>query len=375
MVEITPFTIIDFFLRTAIFLGFFILFLIMQYKTRKVSRHSVALQLAILLGVIATAIYVIDFITYTSWQDDQLRIHLHLMMFTTITLMYYSWYRHYESFISLTPPLSRHLPIFYLVALESGIATLEFVDLVRETYIMAIISHFTYIVGILSFSLAWRVLKSVHGMMQERTTAMEFLAINAILLGNVIFFVEDILVTTDIFPEFPSYYLFLLGNFLILLNLLLLISNYALHPNYIFRIPISIHTILVYNKDGILAYHRDVKSPGAPPLRLRAELLSSILSSIKNVFDHMMGERMEVTNITARNHHIYLHELPQKVGNIVLIASGESLLLIRSMKRFVQMIDESIIKMIEKHYIKSKEMAEKLDPLVLKAFPYLTFIE
>ena len=380
--ELSISIIIELFLRVAIFLGFFILFLIMLWQKRRVATHSLPMQLVAALGVIAMSIYVIDFITYTAWQNDQLRIYLHLTLFTTVSIMYYLWYRHYEAFISIKPPPHRHHPIFYLLSVESGIAILEFIGLVRETYMMSIISHLTYIIGILAFFVAWKVLRETHRLMKEKSTFFEFVAINAILAGNLVFVTEDILVTAQVIPgipqiikEFPTYFLFLLGNLIIVLSLLVLIGNYILHPEYLFRIPTPIHSVLIYNQHGILAYHRNVKTPLTPVHHLRAELFSAILSSIKSVFDQMIGADLEVTSIVAQRYRIILQSLPDESGTVVLISSGESLLLFNSLRRFINLLDDDMIKSLKKEYIKPQEITTRLDPVVMKAFPYLTFID
>ncbi len=379
MMEITILILIEFLLRMSIFLGFFVLFLIMLWQRRRVATHSLTLQQAVTAGMVAMAVYVIDFITYTAWQDDQLRIYLHLILFTTVSFMYYSWYRHYESFTSIHPPLKRHLPIFYLLSIESGIAMLEFIGLVKETYIMSVVSHLAFIIGILSFSTAWKILRRTHFVVQEYSTRLEFIAINVILIGNLTFFVEDILATVSlrytVIPEVLRHYLFLLANIISIIGLLILIGNYVLHPDYIFRIPIPIHAILMYNKHGILTYHRNVKSPTVSAQHFRAELFSGIISSIKTMFDQMIGIKLAVTSIVAENYRIILQSLPSNVGTIVLITSGESTLLQQSLDRFITMIDDKTLKMIERDVIKAKEISAVLDPLVIKAFPYLTFID
>ncbi len=150
-----------------------IIFGIMLYQHYKHGMHSYFLLFAIFFGVLTTVIYNVDYLTYSLYHSDSLRIRLHLSLFFLLNFLYFLWYLHYEFLESITPPMKRILPIFSLLSIGSAVSFLEFVGLLKETYTMSIVSHISYLSGIYAFSFAFFVIRKTHGLVKERVTRVE----------------------------------------------------------------------------------------------------------------------------------------------------------------------------------------------------------
>ncbi|TFF89327.1 MAG: hypothetical protein EU549_00990 [Promethearchaeota archaeon] len=158
-----------------------------------------------------------------------------------------------------------------------------------------------------------------------------------------------------------------------LIGLLLIISNFIIHPDYLYLIPFPIFSFMIFNEGGISCYFREVKTLNdAKPIKDVDFLVAGALSAVSSMFKEVLGAGANIRYIDADNFIILVTSLPEKRGVFVVITSGETALFKKSLIRFTltwpsQLLDE-INTMFDLN-----ELRPKIDELIKNSFPYVAF--
>jgi len=163
-----------------------------------------------------------------------------------------------------------------------------------------------------------------------------------------------------------------LALLLAIVGVIILILNYLLHPDYLYLIPVPIHSFMIYNNTGLLSYSRSVQTDtkrGDTQFILISGALTAIFSLIKET----LGQGARIKFIDAQQFRIFFNPLPRDQGTFVVIAYGATVFFSKSLDRFVQSIPISLMEQINHTNVDLEAVKPEFDLLVKTLFPYVTF--
>lgn len=158
-----------------------------------------------------------------------------------------------------------------------------------------------------------------------------------------------------------------------LIGLLLIISNFVLHPDYLYSIPFPIFNFMIFNEGGTSCYFREVKTLDEIQTRKNIEhLMAGALSAVSTMFREVLGTGANIRYIDADKFIILVTSLPEKKGIFVVISRGETALFKKSMRRFTHTLPSQLLDEINGMF-DLNEISPKIDKFIKTSFPYVVF--
>jgi hypothetical protein len=158
-----------------------------------------------------------------------------------------------------------------------------------------------------------------------------------------------------------------------LIGLLLIISNYIIHPDYLYSIPFPIFSFMIFNEGGISCYFRKVKTVDEIQLKKDVEhLMAGALNAISTMLREVLGAGANVRYIDADDFIITLTSLPENKGVFIVISRGETALFKKSILRFTLTLPPELLEEINGMF-DLNEIRPKIDGFIKKSFPYIAF--
>jgi hypothetical protein len=158
-----------------------------------------------------------------------------------------------------------------------------------------------------------------------------------------------------------------------LIGLLLIISNFIIHPDYLYLIPFPIYSFMVFNKAGISCYFRKVKTLDEVEEGKNIEhLMAGALTAVSTMFKEVLGAGANIRYIDADNFIILVTSLPENKGTFIVISRGETALFKKSIIRFTLTWPSELREEINEMF-DLNEVGPKIDELIKKSFPYVDF--
>jgi len=162
-----------------------------------------------------------------------------------------------------------------------------------------------------------------------------------------------------------------------LLGILLIISNFIIHPNYLYLLPFPIYNFMIFNEGGTLCYVRKVKGiERDKPKQNLEHLLAGAFTAVSNMFKEVLGAGANIRYIDAEKFIILVTPLADKKGEkrgvFVVISQGETGLFKNSLIRFTHTWTPELLKEIN-GLPDLNELRPKIDELIKSSFPYIKF--
>ncbi|MBD3229859.1 MAG: hypothetical protein GF329_16875 [Candidatus Lokiarchaeota archaeon] len=158
-----------------------------------------------------------------------------------------------------------------------------------------------------------------------------------------------------------------------LIGLILIISNFIIHPDYLYLIPFPIFSFMIFNEGGISCYFREVKTfQDAKPIKDVEFLVAGALSAVSSMFKEVLGAGANIRYIDADKFIILVTPLLEKRGIFVVITSGETALFKKSLVRFTRKWPSEMLDEINTMF-DLNELRPKIDEMIKNSFPYVAF--
>jgi len=224
---------------------------------------------------------------------------------------------------------------------------------------------------VLSFSHSIRILSRIYKISKNNSVNTERRAMIILLVYRIIFIINLLLpisANRSIIVNNVSTIALMLS----IVGLLMLMFNYIVHPDYLYLLPIPIHSIMMYNSTGLLIYDRkvDVEKILKEDVSI---LMSGTLTAIQMMVHEVLGSGSQLKFIDVGNQKILFSYLPQDKAIIVIIAQQDTKLFKNSIQRFSKNIPEELLNEISGSLIDLNQMQGKIDILVKKNFPFIQF--
>ncbi|MFX1275988.1 MAG: hypothetical protein ACFFBP_17350 [Promethearchaeota archaeon] len=285
---------------------------------------------------------------------------------TYITFIYatYFIYLHYQAISEKKTSRTINIFLFSILQLNTAVSFLLFEEVINklpEIYI-------TWFSTIIIFTLicSFFILKScykTHRLMKENATMLELIAVITVMVSFLFYFSNDLIFSI------LRYYIWIIGQSL-------LVINYIIHKEYIFRLSFPVHDIYIINRSGLLVYHRHVSTRNIPALdESKKIVISGAIKAISVIVSEILGSSAKLKLFDVDEYKMYFSELKGRDGIIIVITSGNNYYLQKSIKNFSKMISDDIIQRLNQPIFNNNLIFKKLDGKLQKAFPYLVLIK
>jgi hypothetical protein len=196
-------------------------------------------------------------------------------------------------------------------------------------------SMIIFIVFILAFITVIKELKVI----KIKSLVIESIGLIFLIGYGSLYLVRDVL-----FYEIAYELLTSIALVFSLIGLLLIISNFIIHPDYLYLIPFPIFSFMIFNEGGTTCYFREVKTvEEAKSLKDVEFLMAGALSAVSSMFREVLGAGANIKYIDADNFIILVTSLREKRGVFVVITNGETALFKKSIKRFAQTLPSQLL--------------------------------
>ncbi|MFO7798002.1 MAG: hypothetical protein ACQERB_12460 [Promethearchaeati archaeon] len=218
------------------------------------------------------------------------------------------------------------------------------------------------------FLLAFLTVIKVLKVIKIKAIIIELVGLIFLIIYGLLYLIRDIFFYETAYELLTS-----IALVFSLIGLVLIISNFIVHPDYLYLIPFSIFNFMIFNEGGTSCYFRKVEAlDEAQPQKNMEHLMAGALSAVSTMFKEVLGAGANIRYIDADDFIILVTSLPKKKGIFVVISRGEAALFKKSLIRFtrkwpIQLLDE-INGMFDLN-----EISPKIDELIKTSFPYVAF--
>ena len=356
-------------LNYLIFGGLFSVALIFLYQTRKHARRAHELTMALFSGAFGQLF--LTFGLFNQFNDETLSRYLLILGMLIYSLLFLFMFLHYE-YEHRTMPSSRLLSvmmgIFGALVLALSLAFINYGKLGVSLTDLAL--FILYGLALYVFTQSFLVSFQASRRIPEKQQIIETISIGALLSGSIAYIIGTLFRTT--LMELLGFSPLTIGDVLVIIGLFMLTGNYLAKIDFLYRLPIPIHQIILFNDAGVPVYVKKVQTRGLERINIQETLFTGTITAITSLIKETLGTSSRFRTLDAGNKQIFL-ESNNNVTALVITDKGTRFLL-RSLKQLMKLIPEDIKDMLNKPMISSSEMEEKIDPLIKKAFPYVEFI-
>ncbi|MBD3341463.1 MAG: hypothetical protein GF353_20335 [Candidatus Lokiarchaeota archaeon] len=218
------------------------------------------------------------------------------------------------------------------------------------------------------FTLALSTMLKEIKIIKLRAIQIESIGLIFLFIYGFLYFIRDLFF-------YDSYYDILTFTALLfsLVGLLLIISNFIMHPDYLYLIPLPIFNFMIFNQGGSPCYIRKVKNlDKEEPTRDLEHLMAGAFTAVSTMFKEVLGAGANIRYIDADNFIILVTSLPDKKGVLVVITGGETALFKNSLVRFAHTWPPQLLNKINE-IVDLNEVRPKIDELIKSSFPYVVF--
>ena len=332
-----------------------LMFIVFIYRGIKRKLFAPFLTTALIVVLIGNIIVVLA---------NDMKINLFGIFLISIGFLFI--YLHFEALINSRP---NRLSFTILLGLNSMLFIITLIksfDLLSDDQSFSICRKISSVGAVIAFSRVLFIEIKVNRNAKIKETKIEFIAMLLFLIYAILFFIRDFFIQENMLYSLFSQVALILSS----LGSILMILNYVLHPNYIYYLPFPIHSIILYNKDGIISYSRNLHSVGL--LQKFPEIvLSGTFSAISVLIKETLGSGAKIQKINADQYQIYFINLPKENMTFAVIALGNTYFFQKSLKKFSKLIPHETLKRMNEPGVNLLELRPEIDKYLLSAFPYI----
>ncbi len=343
-----------------------LLVILFIYQTFRKNRHAHLLTVGLLFGVAGLTLW-----AFRPFLSEYLASHTSpLANGLAYVFMYYAIYLHFEQVSDLRPHLARLALMSALVGMGAATsatmltldsapgALTQWNDFAHDAIRMG-----AFLFGMVISFRGWR-------MTEERNALVEWLALLILASGGI----PAVMGNYFGFKHVIDMSVYELGDMITFVGLVLLIGMYLTHPNYLYRLPVPVYRIIIYNSVGIATYSRAVRTRGMEGMVVPDQLMSMSITAVSSVLSEglQVNAQLRLIDVTRR---VLLFEWSKDISALLICERG-TYFARRSLKMLLSSISADLYERLaaEAVNVDSKMMAQ-LDALVQAAFPYLVFID
>ncbi|MHA1851872.1 MAG: hypothetical protein ACTSUF_00010 [Candidatus Heimdallarchaeaceae archaeon] len=212
----------------------------------------------------------------------------------------------------------------------------------------------------------YRKTKEIAGIITSGALLLLTLGFVVALLGDFSAFLtsEDIIEKNFMSFGFP------LGDILKLLGLATFVIFYIVNLRYIFRLPVNISTIMIFNNLGMLIYAAKYSHESAEESEkaLPIELITASINAFETFMRQTTQSKEPLKRIETYDKNVIIES--SHLASIAVIADKSTYFLINSMKKLIKAIELNFAEHLEKSFTDS-QFYQDVPNYIGKYFPYL----
>ncbi|MBD3192868.1 MAG: hypothetical protein GF308_19670 [Candidatus Heimdallarchaeota archaeon] len=352
----------DFYINLAVVVVLILLVGAFIYQTQRKNRRARNLTIGLIIAILGQAVYLVGIILNLDASGLLIIKHVRDFIFG---IFYFFIFLHYEA-------LSKERPNTLLSSLFSGFLAIFgsftiVLMLVPENQLMIDLTRRTanFIgLGIFMYCsyLNYRTTKRV----KEWESYLESIMLSLVAFAHIIYVLGD---------NYLLNFLNVLGGYEMLADVLATVGTfvyvltYLINPDYLYRLPIPIYQIIIFNQSGLPCYNREVYTKGLERPEIDEMLFPAIITAISSFLSETMGKKAQLKHIDASSKQMFINT--QENLSITVIADKGTRFLQKSIKILNDLIPKDLRDDLNASDTKYKPYQETLDKLVKTAFPYL----
>ncbi len=338
------------------------------YQTIRKNRQAHLLSLGLIFGFIGVTLFAVDpFLPAGNPLGGNTSVLVNGVFYV---LMLYFIYLHFEQVIRLTPRLERLAIMSALLGI--GLATsMIILTTPSPSTGLGTVNDFAHDLSRL-FTFIFAAYVSFRGWLltRERAANIEWLSLLILTIGSIPTAIAN---HTDL-NSIDGLSMYELGDLVTFVGLVLLVSIYIRKPDYLYRMPVPIHDVILYNAAGIAVYSRLVQNKGFESSKVPEHLMSMAVTAISTLLSESLHIDAQLELIESRNRTL----LFETHGNltVLLICDRATYFVRRSLRQLLKSIDEATYKRLTaEDFLNDTELVSQVDQYVANALPYLIFLE
>ncbi|MBD3405734.1 MAG: hypothetical protein GF411_06335, partial [Candidatus Lokiarchaeota archaeon] len=232
-----------------------LLLILFIYQTFRKNRRAHVLTVGLLFGLLGVSIFSVQIFFSDLLSYGEAGILANGVFYI---LMFYFLFIHFERINNLSPRL---IPLTIMSGLAAiGLATSAVILSIESSpSALSMMNDFAHD-SIRGLTLLLAAFTAFRGWLltREREGLMEWVALFILAFGGV----PTIIANYTEIGDFGGLSLYEYGDLITFIGLLLLVSVYIFNPDYLYRMPVPIHGVILYNSTGIAIYSRQVRNKG-----------------------------------------------------------------------------------------------------------------
>ncbi len=345
-----------------ILLGLFI------YQTIRKNRQAHLLSIGLIFGFVGVSVFAIEpFIPIDGLLNGKTSVLVNGVFYV---LMLYFIYLHFEQVVRLIPRLDRLVIMSALLGI--GLAT-SVIILTSSSTLPNLSEANDYahdLSRILTFLFAMYVSFRCWLLTRERAARTEWVSLLILTIGSI----PTAIANHSELSSLGDISLYEVGDLITFIGLVLLVSIYIRNPDYLYRMPVPIHDVILYNATGIAVYSRLVQNKGFESSKVPEHLMSMAVTAISTLLSESLQTDARLQLINSKNRTLLFESLGDLT--VLLICDRATYFVRRSLKQLLKSFDEDTFRKLTTDDFRS-DMAfeEKVDHYVRNALPYLVLLE
>ncbi len=332
-----------------------IMFAVFIYKGINRKFFAPFLTTALILALIGNIIAFIE---------NDMKVNLYGIFL--ISIGFFFLYLHFEALISIRPKAFTYIILLGLNSMLFIITLIKSFDLLSDDLSFLICSKIMSLGAVIAFSRILIIAIKVNQNAKLKETKLEFIAMLLFLIYAILYFIRNFFIQDVMLYSLFSQVSIIFST----LGSIFMVLNYILHPNYIYYLPFPIHSVILYNKNGVISYSRNLDSVGL--LQKFPEIvLSGTFSAISILIKETLGSGAKIQKINADQYQIYFINFPKENMTLAVIALGNTYFFQKSLKKFSKLIPHETLKSMNEPGVNLLDIRPEIDKYLLKAFPYI----
>lgn len=344
-----------------------LLLILFIYQTFRKNRRAHVLTLGLLFGLFGVSIFSVQIFLPDLLSYGNAAILANGVFYV---LMFYFLFIHFERVNNLSPRLA---PLTIMSGIAAiGLATSAVILSIESSpSALSMMNDFAHD-SIRGLTLLLAAYTAFRGWLltREREGLVEWVSLLILAIGGI----PTILANYTDFRDLGGLSFYEVGDLITFIGLVLLVSVYIFNPDYLYRMPVPIHGVIMYNSTGIAIYSRQVRNKGFEVSKIPDQLMSMSITAVSSILTESLDTAAELQLIDAR-HRVLLFESRNQL-TVMLICDRATYFVKRSLRLLLDSLSEdAYATLTAEAYNKDEEVEEELDSAVKDALPYVVFIE
>jgi len=260
--------------------------------------------------------------------------------------------------------------IFYLYNIE---------DFILNNVVIILWDFFYDALGALTFIFGAYVHFKIYKKTKEKPGLWLGIALSFISFGFIWAFSGDLVITLkNVFGGFEGFFgtdgLFynylMLGDIFKIFGIIAFVLYYIININYIFRLPYSIDSVMVFNRIGLFIYaaiYSEIKNEELEKIPI--ELITAALDAFSTFITETTGSRQPLEKIVTGDKQVIIKT--SELISVAVVAEKSTFFLNLSMKKLIKNLENQYRTHLSKNYTDSSYYSD-ISNFIYDAFPYLS---